>query len=451
MVPHRPRLLTALVAVALLTACSGKDGKNTSVRSKDKGTYIHAAISDIDSIDPSWAYDSASHNITSNIYEPLVDYRGSSISELEPRIAETVPTRDNGLISPDGRTYTFPIRKGVKFHEGGELTPEDVRYSLMRFMLLDRSGGPSSLLLEPVTGIASTRDKQGNVIEGLFDKVAQAIRVEGDHVVLTLHKPFSPILTVLAAWAYVVPKDWCVEHGAWDGTKDTWKRHNNPEKTASYLHDKSNGTGPFTLERWDKQNKEVLLKRFDGYWKGKAKLKRAIIRGVNEFQTRKLMLAAGDADSIYSDYMQQPLLQNIEGVEILDDLPRIDVNPAVFFVLKINTGGNPYVGSGKLDGKGIPANFFADLNLRKAFAHSLDYEGFIRDVNRNKGSRANSFIPKALFGHNPDQPWYDYDLEKAEAYFKKAHGGRVWKNGFKFTFAYNGHMYGELGCTGLYT
>lgn len=424
---------SAALLGAALAACSGGSGPAAP---KLKDTYVHASISDIDSLDPAWSYDTASHYIIAQIYEPLVDYKGSSVTELEPRVAEAVPTRENGLVSRDNRTYTFPIRKGVRFHEGGEVAPEDVRYSLMRFMLLDRASGPSSLLLEPVTGLTGTR-KDGKPLDEAYDKVAAAVRVEGDNVVLTLHKPFAPILTVLASWAPVLSKSWCAANGEWDGTKEAWKRHNNPDKTASALHERANGTGPFRLERWDHRSKEIVLGRHDGYWRGPAKLKRAVIKGIDEFQTRKLMLAAGDADSIYADYLQQPLLQSLPGVQIIDDLPRLDMNPTVFFTFKIRAAGNPNVGSGRLDGRGIPPDFFSDRDVRLAFAHAFDYDGFIRDVNRGKGSRATSFIPKGLLGHDPDVPLREYDLAKAEAHFKKAWGGRAWEKGFQFTIAYN--------------
>jgi peptide/nickel transport system substrate-binding protein len=434
---HSKKLLLAVLALSLGTACGKTDSSGKkSQKPKNKDTYVHVTMSDTDSLDPAWSYDTASHNIIDNVYGFLVHYKGSSITELGPDVAEKVPSRENGLISEDGRTYTFPIRKGVKFHLGGEVTPEDVAYSIKRFMLHDRAGGPSSLVLEPVTGLSSTR-KNGKLLANAYDEVTKRVRVEGDSVVVELHKPFSPILTVLAAWAPVLDKKWCIANGEWDGTKATLPQHNDKEKTASFLHKNVNGTGPFTLERWNQKGKEIVLTRFDDYWRGPAKLKRAFFKGVDEFQTRKLMLAAGDADSIYADYIHQPLLRNVPGVEIIDDLPRIDMNPTIFFTFKITTVGNPNVGSGKLDGNGIPGDFFSDINIRKGFAHAFDYEGFINDVNRGKGTRAASFIPKGLFGFDPDVPRYEYDLAKAEEYFKKAHGGKVWKKGFKFTIAYN--------------
>ncbi len=403
----------------------------------DKETFLHVGIQDIDSMDPAWAFDTASHSVILNMYEPLLTFKGSTAAELEPVIAEKVPSRENGLISADGRTYTFPIRKGVKFHKGGEVTPEDVRYSLMRFMLYDRAGGPSSLLLEPVTGLASTREENGTLVEDAYDKAAAAVTVKGDAVVLKLYRPFAPILTVLASWAPVLNREYAAGLGAWDGKKESWAKHNNPQKTAEGLYDKPNGTGPFLLERWDPRTKEIVLVRFEGYWRGPAKLKRVKIQGVDEVQTRKLMLAAGDADTIYVDRLSKPLVENLDGVEIIDDLPRISMNPTIFFVFKIETTGNPNVGSGKLDGEGVPADFFADKDVRLAFAHAFDTDGFIKDVNRGKGSRATSFIPAGLPGHNPDQPVFEYDLKKAGEHFKKAWGGKVWEKGFKFTLAYN--------------
>jgi peptide/nickel transport system substrate-binding protein len=435
----RASLSLPLAASLVLLSCSpgAGPGGGTLSRSRNPETYVHATISDIDTLDPTWAYDSTSQNIHINIYETLVGYKGSSVTELEPLVAEQVPTAENGLLSKDGKRYEFPIRKGVRFHHGGEVAPEDVRYSLVRFMLLDREGGPASILLEPVAGVPSTRDRDGRIREEAYDKVTRAVRVEGDKVVLLLNKPFPPLLTALASWAPVLSKAWCVANGDWDGGKADWKRRNNPAKTASYLHEHANGTGPFMLDTWDHGKKEIALSRFDGYWRGPARLKRAVFRAVEDFQTRKLMLAAGDADSISADLMHLPLLEKVPGAQVVSDLSGIDMASAVFFVFRIDAKDNPTVGSGSLDGEGVPPDFFSDIHVRKAFAYSFDYDGFTRDVNRGMGSRARSFVPRGLFGYDPQQPVYEYDPKKAEYHFRKALGGRLWEKGFRFTVATN--------------
>ena len=78
--------------------------------------------------------------------------------ELVPALATEVPTIDNGLISEDGLTYTFPIREGVMFHDGTELTAEDVKYSWDRVMTMDLPGGQRGLLIDIVAETAVVDD-----------------------------------------------------------------------------------------------------------------------------------------------------------------------------------------------------------------------------------------------------------------------------------------------------
>jgi peptide/nickel transport system substrate-binding protein len=404
---------------------------------KNPGVYTYLTISDADSLDPAYSYDTASHMLILNIYEPLFQFDKTSTDKLVPLIAAQVPTRANGLISPDGRTYTIPLRKGVKFHDGTPMTPEDVRYSLLRFMLLDRAAGPSSLLLEPLTGVASTRDEKDQILPDIWEKANRAVSVKGDNLILRLPKPYAPILSILASWAPVLSRQWAAAGRDWDGSEATWTKHNNPSKQSTPFFERAMGTGPFKLERWDRKTKEIILARNDQYWRAPAKLKTVVIKGVNEFGTRKLMLQAGDADAIYADRPLLTQLQGMAGVKIIDDLPTMEMNPVVFCTYKINATGNSFLGSGRLDGNGIPPDFFSDKDVRKAFAYAFDYKGFINDVMRGKGTQATGAIPKSLPGHNPKGKTYRLDLKKAEEHFRKAHGGKLWETGFKFTMAFN--------------
>ena len=428
--------LVLTTALFFLAGC-GAPQQSGSTALKNPETYTYLTISNLDSLDPAWSYDTASHVVILNVYEPLLKYKGSSTEELEPVIASQVPSESNGLISPDGLTYTFPIRNGIKFQNGTPLTPEDVKYSLMRFLLQDRAGGPSSLLLEPILGYANTRDESGKIMEKAFHDADKRIQVQEDHLVIQLPKPYAPLLTILANWAPAISKQWAIQHGGWDGTAANWGRYNNPQKESSYFFEHTNGTGPFMLERWDKKSQEIVLVRNENYWQTPAKLKRVIIKGVNEFTTRKLMLSAGDADTVYVERSQLSQVRGLPGVEIIDDLPTIEMNPAVFFTFHVNPVGNPHIGSGKLDGEGIPPEFFSDVDVRKGFAYALDYQVFIRDVYQGKGTQATGCIPKTLPGHDPNAPRYTHDLEKAEEHFKRAWGGKVWERGFHFTLTYN--------------
>ena len=421
------KILGMICAVLCLTACAKQDLNNSLV-------VVHKG--EIESLDPVYSYDGVTHGLLINVYDTLLKFSGSSVTDLLPSIATQVPTKENGLISADGKTYTFPLRSGVRFHDGTELTPEDVRYSILRFLLSDISGGPSSLLLEPILGISSTRDDQGNVVVD-FKEADKAVRVEGNNLIITLKRPFAPFLSILARWSYIVSKPWAVSRGAWDGTEETWKQFNNFAKDSSPFFKDSNGTGPFKVARWDIAGKNLVLSAHKSYFAGAPKLQTIFMRTVEEPSTVRLMLETGDADvaEISPKFISQ--LKGNPQVTLYDNLPRLRTDPVIFFTRNINMQANPDVGSGKLDGNGIPANFFEDKDLRKGFLYAFDYDAFLKESMEGRAERAIGPAPQGLVPQDDSFKRYTFDLKKAEEHFKKAWGGQVWEKGFKFTITYN--------------
>ncbi|MFH2202407.1 MAG: ABC transporter substrate-binding protein [Elusimicrobiota bacterium] len=420
------KLIIYMLAAALFSGCAKK---------ADPDLFTYAATGEITNLDPVFPYDAVSQGVIFNIYETLIAFDRDRNDRFVPLLATQVPSQENGLISKDGRTYTFPVRKGVRFHDGKEMTPEDVRYSLLRFLLTDRSGGPSSLLLEPILGVTSTRDKDGK-IQVDFADVDKAVRVQGDNVVIRLPAPFGPFLAIMARWSYIMSKDWAAANGDWDGRAETWKKYNDPEKDASYFYDHMNGTGALALDRWDRTGRRLYLKRNDAYWRAPIAFARVLVLSIPEFSTRKLLLQGGDADIIE---VPRPFITQVKGMtgtRLEDGLPRLLTDPAFYFTYQINTTANPDIGSGKLDGQGIPPDFFTDRDLRKAFAYSFDYDAFINDTFKGSADRAKGPIPPGLLD-TEGLPYYTFDLQKAEEHFKKAWGGQVWEKGFRFTLTYN--------------
>jgi len=408
---------------------------SSCVKKERADILVFAHTGEITSLDPVYSYDGITHSTLLNIYDTLITFNGSKVNEYIPLIASEVPSFKNGLISKDGRKYTFIIRKGIKFHNGDELTSEDVKYSLLRFMIMDIPGGPSSLLLEPIFGITSIRDKDGN-IQITEKEFNEAIRVEGDRVIVLLKKPFAPFLSIIARWSYIMDKKWCIENGEWDGKYSTIKDYTNRPKENAKIIDKENGSGPYKVLRWDKQQKQITLTAFENYFRGKAKINIIIEKTIDEFSTRRLMIERGDADIIEVPRIYETQMQNIKGVKIYSDLPRLMTDPVFFFTFEINPQGNTDIGSGKLDGKGIPPDFFKNKDVRKAFAYSFDYDTFIKESLQSKAKRAYSPIPPSVMQLN-DIKKYEFDLKKAEEYFKKAFDGKLWENGFELTITYN--------------
>jgi len=427
---------SALVCAVLLIASLGPSiarGAGEAIKNPD--TILELGFGDISSLDPALAYDIYSYEpIWPNVYETLIMYSGSSLDKFSPMLATEVPSLANGLISADGLTYTFPIRKGVKFHDGSVMTPEDVRYSIQRFLLQDQAGGPAWLLLSPLLGVDSTRDDKGKIQVTAAD-VARAVSVKGDGVVFRLKKPFAPFLTIIAAWTAVMPKAWAAAHGDWDGSPATWQKYNNPKTEDRYEFDHMNGTGPFKLERWDRQAKQVILVRNDSYWRAPAALRRVVLQAVPEFTTRRLQLQQGDADIVVASLNQAVQLRGLPGTVVQDNLPQIAVQ-TLQFNFKINTEANPDAGSGKLDGAGIPPEFFADIHVRRGFAYAFDYASNLSGAYAGKGVLPHGPIVQGLLGYDPTIPVYTTSRDKAIAEFKEASGGKVWDTGFKFTIPF---------------
>jgi len=410
---------------------------------KNPDTMIYATIGEPETLDPAWAYDTASGEVIFNIYDTLIFFNREKVDEFIPKIAEKVPSMENGLVSSDGLTITFPIRQGIKTHNDGTITPEDVEYSFERAMIQERDGGPTWMLLEPLLGVGYLADlgdledpEDAAKIGAMIDSVVEA---DGNNVVFKLAKPY-PLTTFLQiwsqTWASIVDKESAVEHGAWPGNKDNWldvfAEYHNPETPE--LQEADCGSGPFKLESWT-HGVEVSLVRFDDYWAGPARLKRAVIKTVDEWGTRKLMFQQGDVDLCYVPRQYIAEIEGTAGIRCVKDLPTL-ANDGLFFTFEVSSA-SPYLGSGKLDGNGIPPDFFSDKNVRKAFAYSFDYEGYIKDVFLGEAKHVPGPIPEGLPFFNPDQTTYKFDLAKAEEHFKAAWDGQVWEKGFTLEILYN--------------
>jgi peptide/nickel transport system substrate-binding protein len=409
--------------IALLLAA-----RPSLAQQRSTGTFVHLTSSQWLTLDPSEAYDAVSSIIIGNVYESLVTFKSLDPKDgFKPFLASEVPNIKNGLLSSDRRTYIFPIRKNVRFHDGSALTADDVRYSLLRYMLTDTDGGPAALLLKPVLGIYSTRDAQGKIAVD-FPQAAAAVTVEGDRVSIHLKEPDSSFLSLLASLPIVVSKSWAQAHGEWDGTEATWKAMNNRPTQKSYLDEHMNGTGPFRVDKIDQEGQEIVLTRYDGYWRKPAALARVVFKVAPGAEMRLCMLEGGDADAAYLEDSYRDYLRSTKGIRVKEDASGRKLGEVFFFTFKVDPADNELLGSGKLDGNGIPPDFFNDVNVRQGFAYAFDYQRYLKEALGGRGFPISGPFPPALLASGP--PAYRRDPAKAEAAFRKALGGGVWEKGF---------------------
>ncbi|MFY9813207.1 MAG: ABC transporter substrate-binding protein [Dehalococcoidales bacterium] len=427
-------LLTALMVGSLLMASACKSTSTTTTATstttetvKNPDTFIEEVIGDPQTLDPAAAYDTTSDSYIELVYNTLVVYHKDSTTQFDPSLA------DSWTVSADGMTYRFHIRTGVKFSNGDLLTPDDVKYSFERGMVQDYSGGPQWLIFFPLFGVNSSRDANGNLMP--LSQLTSAITVDGDYVQFKLDAPFPPFLQILAGgYSSIVDKAWCIAQGDWDGTEASYEKLNNPAADAWPLHEKMMGTGPFTLNYWT-QGSEIAFTKNTNYWGPKANFTSIVAKDVQEWTDRKLALEAGDADYVDVGVQQYSELDGVPDITVVKGLPTEETE-GFFFTYDISPNSS-FIGDGKLDGGGIPTNFFTDINIRKAFAYSFDYNTFINQVVSGNAVQPDGPIISGLTDYNPNIPKYTYDTAKAIQYFQAAWGGQVWTNGFTMTLAYN--------------
>lgn len=467
----------------------------SNFKNPDTITFITGA-GEPETLDPAWTYETAGSTVELNLYEGLTFFKREKTDEYISALATDWTTSEDGL------TWTFNIREGVKFHEGGTLEPHDVAYTAQRAFLQGRIDGWQWIVYEafygPEMAMAGIKDFAAAVLapdaaeppafEDLsaadLMKVCEDIqsKIVADDAAGTVTYTFKqPVPWMLALTSQqfmggILDKEWMAENGDWDGECATWADFADPSAEDTILFDKANGTGPYKLDHWT-PGEEIVMVANEDYWRtepmwdggpsGVASIKRVVIKNIDEWGTRLSMLQAGDADEIYTPPQFRPELEqyakNTCGLDEStcapdkDDgfinfyrkLPMPAITPAQLN-WQINVeGGNPYVGSGKLDGNGIPPNFFSDIHIRKAFSSCFDYGAMVNDALAGEGVQAQGPIPQGMMGYLEGQaPLNTFDPATCEAEFKMADldgdgvpAGEdeddIWSKGFYMQLAYN--------------
>ncbi len=476
---HWSMIVLSLVTI-LITALPW--GIVSAAGPEDLTTYLDVWFGEPETLDPAWTYENTGGSIEQNIYEGMVWFKREKADEFVPALATEVPTVENEGISEDGLTYTFHIREGIKFHEGGTLEPHDIAYALQRGLLQDRIDGPQWLLLEPllgvsfieglameIAGVESFEDVDEDSLVETCQRVKEAVSAddEAGTVTLNLTTPLPPLLQVLAQqWGGALDMEWMVEQGAWDGSCDNWVEWHDPTAEESVLFNVANGTGPFKLDHWT-PGEEIVLVANEDYWRtepiweggpsGPPQLKRVVIKLVEEWGTRLAMLEAGDADHVEvplayiaqvepmvkyeylggDESAPRNVLHEDGTLKLFRGYPLVEMTPAMFnFDLNME-GGNPFIGSEDLDSNGIPPDFFSDIHVRKAFNYCFDWDTYLQEGLQGEAIQPRGPVIKGVMSYDEEQPTYYYDPAKCEAEFKEAWDGKVWEEGFYLQITYN--------------
>jgi peptide/nickel transport system substrate-binding protein len=386
---------------------------------------VIVAFEDRESLDPTF-YDSPEDvAVVENMYEPLVqvDVDGN----IQPVLATSWETSEDGL------RYTFTLREGVGFHSGDPFTCADAEYSV-RYQIIVGNNGFIPRITSSLAGLGFEYwDDSEDLIDGIsYAAISEAVTCnEQGQLIFNLDEPNLDFLVNLTR-IMVVDKAFTVTQGGWSGSEEDWRRWQNVTNESAVLVSASAGTGAYQLVSDDISSRSIF-KAFENYWGGKPAIENVIVQYVPDPNTQLLALENDEADYLYKvapNYAQQ--LVGTPGV-VVNPVPS---NSVEFFVFNQNIADPSRLGSAKLDGEGVPPDFFSDVHARRAFSYAFDDVFVINELYGGQGTPRHIPVPTFLLPEGFASSASTYSLERAEEEFKLAFGGQVWENGFTLELAF---------------
>jgi len=353
-----------------LTACQGTQGGKTTVEDSPKTTAaatkesqdIAKAAEDVsgvsarDTLNVGYNYDqyttpwrssSGSAVSLANLYDTLYTYDENM--NVVPQLAESCE------ISDDGLEYTIKIKQGVLFHNGEEMTSEDVAWSL---------------------NFAYENGDAGKALLSNFD---HAEEVDKYTVKITLAAPFAAFLNCLATrTAYIADKS---HFDAIGGTIDAYEA--DPV-----------GCGQYKLAGRE-VGASTTLEAFDDYWNGPAPIKHVCIKYISDANTQMIALESGEIDAMITPQLNSLVMLNNDKIEWIWG------NSASRIFIQFNVDENKVT---------------SDVNLRKAMQSLIKRQDILDAVNEGYGEIADICIPTGYTARPTDYHVAEENIEKAKEY-----------------------------------
>lgn len=355
-------LLLALLASLSLSNCH-RPGDN-----RIPG-YLHLRLdTNPTTLDPARITDVQGGDLAAKIFNGLV--------RLDERLDVVPDIAQSWRLSKDKRTYTFRLRKGVRFSSGRTVTAHDFRYSFER-ILTPETKAPLTWVLDKIQGAH-------DFLAGTAPRVT-GIRVVDDYTLaLTLEKPFGPFLSLLVMpTAYVVPKE-------------------DVERLGHDFGNQPVGSGPFLLADW-KHGQSLLFQAREDYFETGPRVKGMYYRIIPEDLTAVMEFETGGLDVL--------LIPASEYRRYKTDPRWID---AVYAKPGLNTY---YIG---LNCTRPP---FQDARVRRAVNMAIDRKRILDTIYERRGIVAAGPIPRGLWKHNAqpkNSDGYGYEPEQAKALIREA-------------------------------
>jgi len=342
-------ILTIALTMSVLLL-NGFAGSVTGAQAKELNFALSGSP---DTLDPHKTSGTLTFQALKSIYDTLAE--PDTTGKIMPALAE------KWVVSDDGTTWTFTLRKGVMFHNGDKLTSRDVKATFERIKNKEIAS-PNANEYAPITGIETPDDST---------------------VVLKLSAPSAPLLGTLASgWGAILPKS-LIDSG-----------HDFAAKPV--------GTGPFKLAQWIRDGKIVLEKNKNYWMKGLPKLDKVTMHIIPERAVQVQGLISGQIDVSYIiDQEDVPLMTSSPDVEIKKNLT------SLIMVMPMNCSKPP------LD----------NLKVRQAITHAIDKQQVL-DVAYGGGKPIATFMDYSNAYYKDFTDLYPYDPAKAKKMLAEAGVGK---------------------------
>ena len=352
------RFFGALAGAAAILLAGHALSVKTVQAQTPPNVLVVGQIAEPKSLDPHAVTAVNDFRILMNVYDGLVRYKDGTL-ETEPALAKS------WAISDDGKTYSFKLRDGIKFHDGSPLTADAVKFNFDRMLddkhpYHDTGPFPLSFFFSAVDSVTA-KDK---------------LTVE-----FKLKDPYAPFLSNLAyPTGLIVSPEAVKKYG-----KD-FGRH-------------PSGTGAYRFAEWE-SNSKVVVTRNEDYWDGAPSLEAAIFRPITDANTRVAEMLSGGIDMM---------------VEVPPDNVATFQSDAAFTV---HEQAGPHVWFLILNAKEGP---FSDKRVRQAINYAIDKKALVENVLQGTAAIAAGPTPPAFsWAYNDSLQPYPYDPDKARKLIKES-------------------------------
>lgn len=329
---------------------------------------------EVTAFDPHFHNYNANNAAVSHVFETLVAI--DTDSRVVPVLAESWRNIDD-------LTWEFRLRRGVRFHDGSELTADDVLWSLARIPLIARSPGSFA---------------------GYVSAIVDRQVVDSHTLRLRTATPYPMLLADLAA-VFIVSRK------ATQGDQ--------PQGLASEEFSRERGgigTGPFRLVRYARKDR-IELERHAGYWGQQAAWDRVALVPLTNDATRTAALLKGDVDVIEAvPSANLASLRASPGVQISTQLS----NRVIYFVPDVSRDALPAALASDAAGRPLGANPLKDLRVRQAISKSINRAAIAEKVMDGLAEPAGTLVPRGRFGHDERLQPDGFDPETARRLLAEA-------------------------------